>query len=803
MATKHVFPGVYASVTDKSSAPSVTSRFRAGLIGVANKGPFDIPTPIKSLREYQRTFGDSSITDDNGQWKGQMAVAATFIADYSEGSVVVRVGHKYSAAPIGTASGIEGAQTVVVANAAQISVGQFVKIQLAGKKTTINAQVTGKSGTNLTLDTPLAGDYSSGGALIYSATNSNAASEAEVFLNAINYSTNNVADGGSSSAVATGNKNSYEIAVAVDLSPKTITIASSGTTATVTLTGHPFSTDDRIYISNALPAVLNGEFSVTRVDANSFTYTLPSSYTGAGSNLSSTQPMTAAALVAGDLIQVSQATKVTTIDAMVKEVIPTTSGSTIRLYTSAVSSSGYQAVSLQDRYTNGRVKKAIRGSDGKWTTTRVLHLLASSAGTWADSDGDSRGLLVRVSPGSNAGTKKITVFYNKELVESIDNLSVDPTSTNYYPTLINATSSYIKVYETGAGLGEGLLADVHPANTFNGWSSASGSGTINFGAFGYGTTVAGGANGEDPTNDDWVGALNSDTDLYTGIQAFQNDQNYNVNVLSAPGQTNIAIQQELTNVAEFINASAILDVDELIKPREYADWRNAEGLYTSRQKIVNWHAALFANWWTATDPFTGETRTLPPSIAALRCMARTFDRDKPWAVAAGEIRGFVDPAIELDYQTISSEAKTSSYASGVNILISQSGRIMVYGDNTLYNDTTSKLVELHVATLVNYIILNLGQLVRKFVFDPADEVLLGQLKMTVDGFMETVKRERGVEDFLAVIDDKNNSAEVRNRREAIIDLAIIPTSAATRIYLNITTHSSGAKLNQVSTESTQ
>ena len=36
------FPGVYSRVIDQSFLPTVTSRFTCGLIGVAEKGPFDV-----------------------------------------------------------------------------------------------------------------------------------------------------------------------------------------------------------------------------------------------------------------------------------------------------------------------------------------------------------------------------------------------------------------------------------------------------------------------------------------------------------------------------------------------------------------------------------------------------------------------------------------------------------------------------------------------------------------------------------------------------------------------------------------
>ena len=61
--------------------------------------------------------------------------------------------------------------------------------------------------------------------------------------------------------------------------------------------------------------------------------------------------------------------------------------------------------------------------------------------------------------------------------------------------------------------------------------------------------------------------------------------------------------------------------------------------------------------------------------------------------------------------------------------------------------------------------------------------------------MDGVQNERGVEQYKLVVDSSNNNASTRNLREVIVDLAIVPTSTAERIFLNLTVNRSGAQLN--------
>lgn len=57
----------------------------------------------------------------------------------------------------------------------------------------------------------------------------------------------------------------------------TVTISNSGTTATVTHTAHAMATSDKVVISGASLEENNGIFTITKIDANSYSYTMGSS----------------------------------------------------------------------------------------------------------------------------------------------------------------------------------------------------------------------------------------------------------------------------------------------------------------------------------------------------------------------------------------------------------------------------------------------------------------------------------------------------------------------------------------------
>lgn len=797
MATSpQTFPGFYATVVDKSFNPTNLSRFVAGITGIANKGPFNTPTLVNSLTEFGQKFGDSNVTATAG-WAGQLAIAVSSISDFSGSSVVVRIGHRYTDTGV-TSSGVGlGAAVIPVTNANQFTAGDYIRILKPGVEVTANVQVQSVGSSTITLASALDYAYTSG-AIVAKSTQSNAATPAFAFLSAFSFTTNEVGSG--VSATISGTKGDFGFDVTANLGGQQISTISA-TTGTVTVTttnNHGLVTNDQVTITNVQAVLGNGDFTgkykITKTGLKTFTYTAKTTFTGTGSYSGPASGyMTVAALAQGDLITISDGTHVDTSELLVKSVVPnSTGGCHVTVYPSAMTSYGYQPLPLQASYTAAKiyaVKFTYVSGVLTYTTNRLLQLFASSEGSWANSDAATNSaLVVRVGPGSGAGTKKLLVYYNTQLVETLDNLVVDDTtSANYLPTYVNSTSAYIKVGydEQGTDL---LLEGIAPANTLDGWNIASLGGQVNSANFG------GGDNGANTEATDWIGELDPETDLYTGFSSLRNLTDYVINVISCPGVIDTDSQQNLTSVARAINAMAVLDVDEGALPRQYADFRNSVGTYSSRVKIDDWHGALFGNWIDMIDPYSGVTRRVPPSTGVLRCMARTFNNDKPWYASAGEIRGFVDNAQGLQFRTINSSSKTQAYDSNVNLILSDGGRIQVYGDKTL-QVADSKLTELHVGILVNYIVANMGSAAKQFVFDPNDSILLSQLYQTFSQFLDGVQNERGLEQYKLVIDSSNNNAETRNLREVIVNLAIVPTSTAERIFLTLTVNRSGAQLN--------
>ena len=178
------FPGVYATVTDNSFVPASTSLFSAGLLGPANKGPFNTAVLVQSLQGFEATYGTPLANS-------YLSSAVQVLSTITDGLYVVRVGRQYTVLNT-DASGTKTASTFTTHSATAFSANDWVRIRQEGKATTV-AQVASTPAPNTTTVTifttapsqALQDNYTAG--QVSQSTVAGAASEAEAYLYSYSY----------------------------------------------------------------------------------------------------------------------------------------------------------------------------------------------------------------------------------------------------------------------------------------------------------------------------------------------------------------------------------------------------------------------------------------------------------------------------------------------------------------------------------------------------------------------------------------------------------------------------------------
>jgi phage tail sheath protein FI len=329
-------------------------------------------------------------------------------------------------------------------------------------------------------------------------------------------------------------------------------------------------------------------------------------------------------------------------------------------------------------------------------------------------------------------------------------------------------------------------------------------GAVNAGMLSIGSVVTdtggqfnGGFNGENASDADWIGNLNPVTDHYSGIKSFENRRTVDVNIICAP-QDNIsmAVMSQLADTCNKINAASGIDVPAGLNGRQAIDWHNGHlSTQKSQGRLDSQNVGCFWNWAQRTNRF-GETKLCPPTVFWLNRAGYVFNSFAPWYAIAGEQRGYLQDVQLVQFDEVSEDTLQAMQGNGnsVNPILNIQNRYYIYGERTMQR-ADRKLTAMHSVICVNWVVNGLAGVARRFVFDPNDAELLDNLNLAFRELLESVKNDRGLEFYSLNI---SASAENRNNREVVVDIALIPTDVAERIYINATVFESGATVNNIS-----
>lgn len=203
----------------------------------------------------------------------------------------------------------------------------------------------------------------------------------------------------------------------------------------------------------------------------------------------------------------------------------------------------------------------------------------------------------------------------------------------------------------------------------------------------------------------------------------------------------------------------------------------------------------------STNDLSGNTIVVPPSHMMLRTFIRSDDKSWPWLSPAGTQRGNIDNASSLGYINattgefvtfnVRKSTRDTLYENAINPLSFEPGVGLVNNGNKTRHSTTSALDRINVARLVIYMRKQLETLSKPFVHQPNDKITRDELKQEVEKLCNDLVAKRGLNDYLVVCDETNNTTTRIDRNELYVDIAIEPVKAAEFIYIPIRLKNTG------------
>ena len=400
---------------------------------------------------------------------------------------------------------------------------------------------------------------------------------------------------------------------------------------------------------------------------------------------------------------------------------------------------------------------------------------------------------------------------NKVVLESYNNISLDPFASNYIAKAIGDISTTVvtrdgNTFLQESGSNPNISAYVRvkevPLKTPNYLDNAGNAKpqfTSSLPALGSGSangTFGGGQGSNIPatraanfyqniSNTDSQGLIG--TDYSNAIALLADTDNYQYNVISAPGLYAEGFGTQTTSILNntIARGDSIFVMDLVAYNSSIAEVTGQAGGVDSS------YAAAYWPWVQTIDPNTGELVFIPPSTFIPGIYAFTDASADPWFAPAGINRGGMGQVVRAE-RKLTSANRDSLYEANVNPIATFPNQgVVVFGQKTLQK-AASALDRVNVRRLLITLKDFISQIADNLVFEQNTIATRQNFLTQVNPYLESVQQRQGLYAFKVVMDDSNNTPDVIDRNELIGQIFLQPTKTAEFIILDFNVLPTGA-----------
>lgn len=403
---------------------------------------------------------------------------------------------------------------------------------------------------------------------------------------------------------------------------------------------------------------------------------------------------------------------------------------------------------------------------------------------------------------------------NKVILETFNDLSLDPNSPNYIERVIGNQyqsktvdgdgavyvntvgeyvnrSKFIRISEVGKQLldyvgNDGLTVGSDANGSYSGSLPVASSGSFH-GATGdlvEGAQVA--KYFGDITDGNTQGLSAS---VYAdAISILENKDEYVFNIISAPGLIYDfgAHKTQLDSIISLAETRG--DCIAVVDVEQYG--ATVSNAVAGAQTLNSSYAATY--WpWLQTQSGTGKNVWIPASVVIPGVYAFTDGAAAPWFAPAGLTRGGIPNVIQAERKLTRTQRDTL-YNANVNPIATFPGAgISVFGQKTLQKKS-SALDRVNVRRLLIELKKFVGDVSRNLVFEQNTNATRNAFLTQVNPYLESVVQRQGLYAYRVVMDDSNNTADVIDRNQLIGQIFIQPAKTVEFIVLDFTIEPTGA-----------
>jgi hypothetical protein len=373
----------------------------------------------------------------------------------------------------------------------------------------------------------------------------------------------------------------------------------------------------------------------------------------------------------------------------------------------------------------------------------------------------------------------------------------DSGDDNYYYSVINNKSNYIRIGTIDATVLDGANYGAEALNTNFGMS-----------ANGYVTkTLGGGTSGADSS-----GVYGGD-DYIRGWNLMADADQVDVSLLIAGEGGNCGDTDRITVIKHIAENVAMTRKDavaffsplksdtvelgtDTARKDAILDFRSGGSAGDDGPNLNTSYAFMDSGWKYQYDKYNDKYRWIPLNGDVAGLCARTDNNRDAWWSPAGYSRGQVKSVVKLAYNPQKAH-RDSLYQKQINPVVTFPGQgTILFGDKT-QQTRPSAFDRINVRRLFIVLEKAIATAAKFSLFEFNDEFTRSQFRNMVEPFLRDIQGRRGITDFKVVCDETNNTGSVIDRNEFVGDIYVKPARSINFIQLNFIAVSTGVDFSEV------
>ena len=196
------------------------------------------------------------------------------------------------------------------------------------------------------------------------------------------------------------------------------------------------------------------------------------------------------------------------------------------------------------------------------------------------------------------------------------------------------------------------------------------------------------------------------------------------------------------------------------------------------------------------DRFSNGFRYVPLNGDIGGLCARTDINQFPWFSPAGTARGAILNAVKLAYNP-NKDQRDRLYSARINpVIFSPGSGILLFGDKTGYAKA-SAFDRINVRRLFIFLEDAISAAAKDQLFEFNDEITRTNFVNIVEPFLRDVQAKRGIQDYVVICDETNNTAAIIDANEFVADIYIKPARSINFIGLTFVATRTGVSFDEV------